>query len=269
MIFLACHIKRMSGLLLLGMIVILGFADRSAAEPASAQKSPGTTVVVLHCSYPPVSFLDTDTDRPAGFFVDLMDIIAVRAGLQVSYVCESGWPEMMSAIESGKADLGALMKSEEREKRLLFTAPIEMTYLSFFARSQSSVDAGSVPAGLRVGAIKGSMSYEQLKDRPGIHLRTEGSYKEGLFSLLAGEIDLFAGEESMILKSAREARLEDRIKKVGKPFVERERCIAVRKDDVLLLEQVNRVLPDVIRSPEYQRAYLKWYGTPEPFWTAE
>lgn len=268
MTFFVRHAKRISSLFLLGMIVLFG-ADVSEADPASGRKSPGATVVVLHCSYPPVSFLDASTNTPSGFFVDLMDLIAGRAGLQVSYVCESGWPEMMSAIESGKADLGALMKSAEREKRLLFTAPIEMTYLSFFARSQSSVDAENMPEGLRVGAIKGSMSYEQLKDRPGIRLRTEGSYEEGLFSLLAGEIDLFAGEESMVLKNAREARLEDRFKKVGKPFVERERGIAMRKDDARLLEQLNKVLPGIIGSPEYQRVYLKWYGTPEPFWTTE
>src|SRR5512139_2525916 len=107
MIFFFRFIKRMSWPFLLGLIVLFS-ADVSEAEPARAQKRSGTTVVVLHCSYPPVSFLDTVTNKPDGFFVDLMDIIAVRAGLQVSYVCESGWPEMMSAIESGKADLGAL-----------------------------------------------------------------------------------------------------------------------------------------------------------------
>ncbi len=174
---------------------------------------------------------------------------------------------MISAIQSGEADLGVLMKSEEREKIMLFSAPIEVSYLSFFARSQSNVDADKVPAGYTVGVVKGSMSYEQLKNRPHIRLQTEGTYQEGIFRLLAGKIDLFAGEDSMILKSAREAGLDDRIKKVGKPFAERERCLAVRKDNVQLLEQLNNSLQGFIGGPEYQRIYLKWYGKPAPYWT--
>ena len=122
---------------LITTILIGMFAAPSWAIPSSGSPAPAKTVAVIHCDYPPVSFVNKSTNDPAGFFVDIMDVIGKRAGLQVTYVCESGWPEMMNAIESGKADLGALMKSTEREKRLLFTAPVEMTFLSFFARSQS------------------------------------------------------------------------------------------------------------------------------------
>ena len=262
-------IKRVSILVLITAIVIgMSFAPSWAKTP-SASGVPTKTVAVIHCDYPPVSFWNKSTNNPSGFFVDIMDVIGNRAGLQVAYVCESGWPEMISAIESGKADLGALMKSAEREKRLLFTAPIEMTYLSFFARSQSSHSDDLELEGHAVGVIKGSMSYEQLKSRPGISLRTEGSYQEGIFSLLDGEIDLFAGEEGMILKQARETNLDDRIKKVGKPFLERERGIAVRKEDPQLLTRLNAVLPGFIGSPEYQEIYLRWYGKPTHYWTVK
>ena len=255
--------------IIITMIMIGRFVAPSWAEPPSGSAFPAKTVAVIHCDYPPVSFLNKSTNRPSGFFVDIMDVIGKRAGLQVTYVCESGWPEMMNAIESGKADLGALMKSTEREKRLLFTTPVEMSYLSFFARSQSKIADDPVPEGLTVGVIKGSMSFEQLKSRPGIDLHTEGSYQEGIFSLLAGETDLFAGEEAMILKQARESGLEDRVKKVGKPFLERERGIAVRKDSTLLLAKLNEVLPGFTGSPEYQNIYLRWYGKPTPYWTVK
>jgi len=252
---------------LIAFLAILTWSAPSRAEFASGPEKPVKAVVVFHCDYAPVSFWDRKTNRPSGFFVDIMDSIAGRTGLKVEYICRSGWPEMISAIGSGEADLGVLMKSVEREKIMLFSAPIEVSYLSFFARSQSSVDAGRVPAGSTVGVVRGSMSFEQLKDRPGSRLQIEGTYQEGIFRLLAGKIDLFAGEDSMILKSAREAGLEDRIRKVGKPFVERERCIVVRKDKVRLLELLNKALHGFVGSPEYQRIYLKWYGTPTSYWT--
>jgi two-component system cell cycle sensor histidine kinase/response regulator CckA len=257
------------GLIFLIMIFICIRDPSSRAGTADTLKKHGRTVAVIHCDYPPVSFWDKTTDTPSGFFVDIMDGVAKRAGLQVTYICRNGWSDMINAVESGEADISVLLMSEEREKKLMFSAPIDVTYLSFFVRKLSSVDADQVPKGYPVGVIRGSMSYEQLRIRPGVRLSLYDSYQEGIFGLLAGEIAVFAGEEAMILKRAREAHLEDRIKKIGKPFVERHRGIAVKKGNVRLMGVLNKALDDFVRSPEYQRIYLKWYGAPEPYWTVE
>jgi len=237
------------------------------AESATAQKSDQPIVVVIHCEYSPVSFWNRTTDTPSGFFVDIMNHLAVQTGLHVSYICRNSWDEIATAIDNGDAGLGALMKSKQREQKVLFSTPIETTYLSFFARAQSDIDPEKAPSGQTIGVIKGSMSFEQLKDRPGVQLQIYESYRDGLFGLLAGEISLFAGEDSMVLKQMREIRLEDRIKKIGKPFIERQRCLVVKKDNVRLLELMNGALRDFMHSPQYELIYLKWYGAPAPFWT--
>ncbi len=257
------------GLALFAIIVIAACGSSSWAESGQARNKPLKTVVVFHCEYPPVSFWDRQKDKPSGFFVDVMGDIAGRAGLDVRYICKNGWPEMISAIESGEADVGILLKSAEREKKLNFSVPVDVTHLSFFGRSESSIDVSKVPAGYSVGVIRGSMSYEQMKSRPGVRLVIENSYQEGIFSLLAGEIELFAAEKSMVLKHARETGLEDRIREVGKPFVERERCLAVRKDNVGLVERLNMVLPGFVGSTAYQAIYSRWFSRPAPYWTAK
>jgi PAS domain S-box-containing protein len=257
---------------LLALVSIASIVSLTCIASSWAGSAPGrekTIKAVFYCDYAPVSFWDRQANMPYGFFVDVMDNLAGGLGLNLEYICKSNWPEMISAVESGEADLAVLMKSPAREKIMLFSTPIEVTYLSFFARSQSSVDEDQAPAGYTVGVVRGSMSYELLKDRPGLRLQTDGTYKEGIFSLLAGQVDLFAGEDSMILKSAKEAGLEDRIRKVGKPFAERERGLAVRKNNRELLEQLNKALQEFVGSPEYQRSYLKWYGTPGPYWTVK
>lgn len=254
-------------LFLIAVIMILGCLAPTQAGSAPQENKPSKIVAVYHCNYPPVSSLDKTTARASGFFIDIMDAIARREGLQVEYICRNDWPEMIRAIEMGEADLGVLLKSAEREKRLLFSVPVDMTYLSFFARSQSSVDADMAPEWYTVGVINGSMSHEQMKHRPGVKLLMVDSYQSGIFSLLAGEMDLFAGEESMILKRVREIHLDDRVKKVGRPFVERKRCLAVRKDNVQLLKMLNGALSGFVEGGEYQKIYLKWFGTPTPYWT--
>ena len=262
-------IKSISILALITVIMTGMFAAPSWAEPLNKAQLPAKTVAVIHCDYPPVSFWNKSNNSPSGFFVDIMDVISKRSGLLVTYVCENNWSKMLSAVESGKGDLSVLMKSAEREKRLLFTTPIEMTYLAFFARAQSRIDDEKAPEGSIVGVVQGGMSSEQLKSWPGIVLHKQDSFQHGIFSLLAGEIDLFAGEEAMILKQARETGLEDRIRKVGKSYLERQRCIAVRKTDAALLARLNSALSGFIGSPEYQEIYLRWYGKPTPYWTVK
>jgi PAS domain S-box-containing protein len=267
MTFFTHQAKNISGRSFIAALVLMTWCMSANAAVAPTQKKANTIVAVFQCDYSPVSYWDKNTNKPSGFFVDIMNSIAGRSGLTVKYICKNDWPEMITAIESGEADVGILLKSHEREKTLLFSAPIGVTYLSFFARSQSSIDTNIVPAGYIVGVVKGSMSDEHLKTRLGLRLQTEGTYQEGIFRLLAGKIDLFAGEDAMILKSAREAGLDERIKKVGNPFLERERCLVVDKNNVHLHAQLNKALQGFVGGPEYRRIYLKWYGTPASYWT--
>ena len=263
----ARHIRDALRLFLITMIVVLACINSSWAGPVNELKRPISTVAVIHCDYSPVSFWNKTTRTPSGFFVDIMDSVAARAGVRVSYICRDSPDEIIDAIENGDADFGVLLKTREREKKLLFSTPIYTTYLSFFARAQSDENPARGPSGHIVGVIDGTESYGKLKDREGVRLQIYGNYREGLFGLLAGEISLFAGEESIVLKQTRETGLEERIKKVGKPFFELQRCLAVRKDHVQLLELMNKTLKDFVSGPEYQQIYLKWYGAPTPYWT--
>ncbi len=43
----------------------------------------------------------------------------------------------------------------------------------------------------------------------------------------------------------------------------------MRKNNVQLLEQLNKALQGFIGGPEYRRIYLKWYGTPASYWTTK
>ncbi len=247
--------------------IVLACVSLSWAESSNKQIAPEKATVVIHCTYSPVNFWDKNTDKPSGFAVDIINSVATRAGLELRYICEPGWPALITSVETGEADITVLLKSAEREKILLFSSPIDVAYLSYFVRSESQINPDTAPRGHTVGVVKGSLSYEQLKNKPGVNLSIDGSYLEGIFSLLAGEIDIFAGEETQIQKNVREARLEDRIKKIGKPFAEQERCLVVRKGNVQLLGRLNNALHSFTGSAEYEQIYRKWYGVPVPYWT--
>ncbi len=142
------------------LFIILTCVNSSWAEPPLNALSPEKSTAVIHCNYSPVTYWDNNTGKPSGFAVDIINSAARRAGLDVSYICKPSWPEMITSVETGEATISILLKSEEREKILLFSSPIDTTYLSYFARSQSTLNSDTVPLGYTVGVIRGSRSHE-------------------------------------------------------------------------------------------------------------
>jgi len=92
------HIRSIPVLFIAAIIVIYTYIPSSWAELPGGQRKPAKTVMVIHCDYYPISLWDTKTDSRSGFVVDIMDTVAKRAGLQVSYFCRHRWGEMINAI---------------------------------------------------------------------------------------------------------------------------------------------------------------------------
>jgi PAS domain S-box-containing protein len=248
---------------------VLSLPASAGHAAASAKKDPALTrvIAVIPPDAPPTYFRDHETGKAAGFAVDVMDAVAARAGLQVEYVLEDGWDDIIEMLKSGKADLSPGMGvSRDRETGLAFSALIDAFPISFFVRSESAgIDASS---GIHtVGVISGSVAFEDLKDRADIRLMLYAGFEQGLFDLLAGKVEAFACPAPTLWQLARETGVDDHIKVVDKPIAEITRAIAVRKDNRALLDRLNAAIGGYVGTPEYQQVYVKWYGKPSPYWT--
>jgi PAS domain S-box-containing protein len=221
---------------------------------------------VIHSDAPPTYYQDPKTQKAAGFAVDVMDEIAGRAGLSVTYTFEKDWPAIVAAVTSGRADLAPVLGiSEARNKLLVFTTPVETVPVSLFVRSDNTT-ISSLQPGLVVGVIRGSAAYDAISTKypSGISLKSYDYFSEGLFDLLAGQIDVFCCPATTLTLLAREAGVEDRIKVVGAPVMELKRGMAMRQDNAELFAKLNAVTEDFVGSPEYKRIYTKWYGKTKP-----
>jgi PAS domain S-box-containing protein len=90
--------------------------------------------------------------------------------------------------------------------------------------------------------------------------------REALFELLSGRMDAMVYPSPVFIKIAREAKVEDRFKIVGKPLKEIKRAIGVQKGHELL-GRIDRAVNNFVKTTDYQRIYVKWFGKPQPFWT--
>jgi PAS domain S-box-containing protein len=251
-------------------LFILPACVLAAPAGAAANEHPHDRRVlkaVIPEDVPPTYYRDPKTHEAAGFAVDVMNEIAARAGFSVTYSFQKDWPSIIAAVRNRRADIAPVLgMSEERMKLLAFTSAIETVPVSLFVRSDNTTIKG-LRTGITVGVLEGSAAYEAIKrDYPaGIELKRYKRFSNGLFDLLAGQLDVFCCPAPTLERLARDARVEDRIKTIGAPVMELKRGIALRQDDRELYAKLNAATEAFVGTPEYQRIYTKWFGRPRPF----
>jgi len=90
-------------------------------EQAFIDNSPSITVA-NEFDWPPFDFIADG--RPAGFGIDLMDLLARKSGLSITYVNGYTWEELVEMFFDGGIDvIHSLSLTPERQKKALFSSP--------------------------------------------------------------------------------------------------------------------------------------------------
>lgn len=248
------------------LVIILFLISFLQSAHADTSASGAIKVIIPHDA-PPTYYIDKKTGKANGFAIEVMDKISAHAGLKVEYVFGHNWTEIIEKVSNGEADVAlGIGISDERKKILDFTLPIDSFPVSFFVRAESD-DMDETKNSYHVGVIKGSIANDLLRNSRQIRLMPFDSYAEGLFDLLSGRIDAFVCAAPTLIQLARDSGVEDRIRITGRALTEQKRGMAVRKDNPLLFEKLNKAIEGFVGSPEYQHIYSKWYGNPIPYWT--
>ncbi|MBN2340444.1 MAG: transporter substrate-binding domain-containing protein [Deltaproteobacteria bacterium] len=239
----------------------------AAKVPNDAQKTKVTAGVLSN--FPPQYTLDDD-GTPQGFAVDIMNEIAARARLQVTYVVYDSWPALLSALKAGEIDMIPNQGiTPERQELFSYSAPVETFGVSIFTRAdRTDIDGLSDCAGKTVGVVKMNVGEQLVKKCPQTIPQLFDHPEDALFSLLSGNVDAVIYPEPVFMRLARTANIDDHIRVVGKPLTEIKRAISVSRNNPELLQQLNPAVAQLIASPTYRRIYNRWYGKPKPFLTS-
>jgi len=248
----------------LALVLLLAF--NHVAWAASDEQSPGPDkiVAVILEDAPPTLYRNKITGEAAGFAVDITNEVARRAGFSVSYKFTDNWDTIREIVQRGDGDIGpGLSISPEREGYYSFSEPFDNFTISFFARAGTGMT--ELKPGASVGANKGSVAYELLHQRPGFQMIPYVNFQTGLFDVLTGKIDAFAGPTPVLWRLAQDAHVEDQLTVVEKPLTEVKRAFGVKKGRIELVTRLNKALYGFVGSPEYQKLYSKWYAKPTPY----
>ncbi len=249
------------------MIIYLLALGIFSGSPLRAADEISATVAVPQ-SIPPYYQMD-DKGNLSGFAIDVMEHLAAQSNISISYTVLPTWQRTMNALLDGQADLIPNVSiTPERQVWINFTSPVETFAVSIFVRSDNySISSTQDLWNSRVATVRSNVGAQMTSQIEGVQMVTFNDPEEALFCLLSGNCDALIYHQPVIVKLARDIRLDQHIKTVGEPLAEVKRAIAIRIGREDLLERLQPAVEEFIGSSEYQRIYTKWFGTPTPFWT--
>jgi polar amino acid transport system substrate-binding protein len=233
--------------------------------------SSGELRVAVSPDRPPLILKDR-SGATVGFDVDIVQALATAMGLELRLV-ETPFAELLSSVESGRADLAisGLSMTPERNALVAFAGPYFVSGMSVLARSRSITDVEN-PAALdlaerRYAAVTGSTSAKFIGDvLPRAQLVAVSDYDTGIEMVIDGKVDaLFA--DHLVCSVAVWRHPDAGLSTLATPFTVEPFGIAVPPDAPLLLNLVQNYLATLDHTGLLASYKAKWLG--DGRWIAE
>lgn len=267
-------LRRFVPWLLVATLVLCGLvvpAMADVAAPAAEGLAGKTFKAAVIRDFPPL-YVTGDDDRPAGFAIELLDVMAGEEGFAVDYISAENWGEAMQLVRDGAADfIPGIGIDASRQAEFAFSVAMETIPVSCFVkRGDVRIKGLWDLAGSRykTAVLVESSAYVELQKRDGYNLVAMDNIDQGLNALLSGSVDAFVFPQPVLRQKLRQMELEDFVTVVGEPLMTLKRGYLFSKGDPHLAA-FNRLLTAQVDSPLYAELMKKWYGAPQPFWTVQ
>lgn len=140
-------------------------------------------------SFEPYSYYENG--QPMGHSVDLIRLLAERAGLQVRFISGRTWEEYLQMMKTGELDVMTnIVLSPEREAYMLFTTPyLRLTQALYQRDDQPAIDSLESLRGKTLVLPEGFYLYDRFRQMPDINLLPSADSLEALTMVSTGRAD--------------------------------------------------------------------------------
>ena len=216
--------------------------------------------VIKVCTNPnwkPIEFIANN--KPQGISIDTLNIVADKLKVKLEYIKTSSWSQSQEFLEQKRCDLlPAAIKTTKREKYANFTKP----YLSYDLAIITTNDKPLVSSlediiHETMARKKGSGLIAKLKSKyPNIKIRETKGYKES-FKLVSSKDIYFTVATLPVLNYYKKIYKLDNLQIAGYTKMKYNLSMAVRKDDLVLKNCINKVLNNIPKNTK-KIIYDKW-----------
>jgi len=238
------------------------FKEKSAIEKI---KERGYLVVGTSADFPPFEMVD-EKGEIVGLDIDIAKKIAEKLGVKL-VIRDIKFEGLIPALISGDVDLviAGMTITEERAKSVDFSIPyFEADQAVMVLKERTDITSVEDLTGKKIGVQEGTTGDFWVTD----NLVKKGKVKEddvkryGKFTVALLELKKGGIDAVVMDKPAAEmyVKLDNSLKiavviKTGEKY-----GIAVKKGNKDLLDLVNKVLEELIKSGEMEKLIKKWFG---------
>ena len=248
-------------LLLLCLVFVSNIVSACSAEEQSWDRivEEGQLKIGLDPSFPP--FEATDGTTIYGIDVDLANALSAELGLQPTFI-HFGYDGLYDALLSKKVDvlISALVIFPERTKDFRYSD-------SYFDAGQVLLTAGNTlfenlndlddqTIAVELGAEGHILALDWQKQKPSLIIATYNSAEEALDALNKSDVDFTTVDKlSALLYFDSTENSPSMFQVSSEPF-----AMAVREDDLILLEMLNSTLGELQESGQLANIIDTWLG---------
>ncbi len=206
----------------------------------------------------PYEFQDPrDPTRLVGFEVDIVEALGRILGRPTQFV-QNQWDGLVPGLERGNYDMviSGLEITPDRAQVINFSRPYYVTFEQLTVRAgENRIYSLDDCRGKQVGTLKGSLAQRMLEAWADVRVSSYDGQINAYEDLGNGRLDAVLMDYIIALYNVGPL---PQLKMVGSPVGRLEYGIGVRKEDTLLLGEINRGLDRMISTGELRRILQRW-----------
>jgi polar amino acid transport system substrate-binding protein len=257
--------------LLLGLFLGIGYKkpeqQKCAYGMGKFTEQPGQEVVIVYgfdANYPPFTFL-LPNGTPAGFDVDVVNLIAKKYGWKVIYK-PWDWSTIVTALERGDIDIIAsgMTFTAARSEKIWFSVPYYSYIHELVVRADENRPADEILNSNEYIAVQIGSTSDEWANRlisQGYKFKKLGldSYVSALQALLDGRaVALITDSAFLEPYLKKNPELTGKLKVIETLGAPQCYAIATRPEDKWLRNMINSALEELMNSPDWNKLLEKW-----------
>lgn len=236
--------------------VAVGSSSRSGLEAA---KKRGTLLVANTQANPPWNFVD-ESDKPAGYDVDVAHEVARRLGIGKVKFVQANYKSFIPGVQSGRYDIviSGQTITEERKKQVGFSRPYQVNGIAVFvANKNTSIRSAADLKGRSIAVTAGTTQEQWVRANvPKAKVKTLQNATLSLTDVSLGREDASLVSKFQGSYLAGENHLN--VKPVG-PLLETEVTgMSFARTDTAMKTAVDKTIADMLADGTLSRLSTKW-----------
>jgi polar amino acid transport system substrate-binding protein len=234
--------------------LVLAACNASPAATSTKQK----VTIATDATWAPFEVVDETTKQIVGFDIDLMNAIAEKANLDVTYT-NVGFDPLLAGMAQCQYDaaISSISITDERKKSMLFSDPyFQVGQVVVVANGTTTISGKDALSGKKIGSQISTTGAIEAGKIAGATVKTYDDITLAFQDLINGQIDAVITDNALAVQYIKSNA--GKVKIVGDSFTGEDIGIAICKNKTDLQAKINAALATLKSEGLLEKLSTKW-----------